>query len=79
MPDWVPLTTALGPRLDTPVVDGLATSTHVSSAPIVVSPLELSTTLLCALPEFWPALPPKATSTVIVRVLVLANVSSQRA
>ena len=48
--------------------DGLATSTHVSSAPIAVSPLELSTTLLWAVPEFWPALPPKATSTVIVRV-----------
>ena len=78
MPDCVPLTTADGPRELTPAVDGLATSTHLSSAPISVSPLEESTTLLWFEPEFWPAAPPKATSTVIVRGEVLANVSSQR-
>jgi hypothetical protein len=74
----VPLTTADGPRELTPAADGLATSTQVSSAPISVSPLELATILLWLAPEFWPAVPPNATSTVIVRCDVLANVSSQR-
>jgi len=78
VPDCVPLTTADGPRELTPAVDGLATSTHLSSAPISVSPLEESTTLLWLVPEFWPAVPPKATSIVIVRCDVFANVSSQR-
>ena len=35
-------------------------------------------TTLWLVPLFWPALPPKATSTVIVRCVVLAKVSIQR-
>ena len=77
-PCWVPSTAACGPRELAPLAAGLAAWTQVSSVPISASPLEVACTTLWLLPLFWPALPPKATSRVIVREVVLAKVSIQR-
>ena len=78
MPVVEPITTACGPRVLIPLVFGELIATHVSSASIAVSPDEVAGTLLWLFVVFWPALPPNVTSTVIVRPVVFANVSSQR-